>query len=259
MTKMTYRSVLITGASSGIGRELCIWLARRGVRVFAAARRVKELNALRDAVSAAGGVLEPVVMDVVQVPETIEQIQRLDQSCGGLDLVVANAAIGEMTPARKLQWAAVERTIQVNVMGAAATLCAVLPQMIERGRGHLAGVSSIAATRGLPRMAAYCGSKAFLSVFLEGLRVDLRHTGVKVTSIYPGYVKSEMTAKNKGPMPFLLETADAAERIGKALLRAEAEIVFPWQMGLTASMMRALPNALYDRLLGGRPRRAAGK
>jgi short-subunit dehydrogenase len=241
-----YRTALVTGASSGIGRALSIWLARRGVRVFAAARRLDALRKLQADLSSASGKLEPVEMDVGKARETIQQIQQLDDSSGGLDLIVANAGVGFQTHAKRIQWDKVEQTIQVNVLGASATLCAVLPRMVERNSGHLVGISSLAAFRGLPRSAAYSASKAYLATFLEGLRVDLKSTAVKVTSVYPGFVKSEMTAKNNFKMPFLMETDEAVNQIGEAIMRGQAAIAFPWQMALVSRVLRLLPNGVFD-------------
>jgi short-subunit dehydrogenase len=242
---MDYKNALITGASSGLGRSLALWFAARGVRVYAAARRAEMLESLREE---AKGNIEPVVMDVANAAATLEVIQKLDDESGGLDLVVANAGVGGLTKGKRIDWPSVARMIEVNVTGAAATLCAALPKMVERQKGHLVGVSSLAAFRGLPHSAAYSGSKAFLATFLEGLRVDLRGSGVKVTCIYPGYVKSEMTAKNKVPMPFLLETADAASLMGEAIERGDAEYGFPWQVALALRSAKLVPNALFDRL-----------
>ncbi|MDQ3265452.1 MAG: SDR family NAD(P)-dependent oxidoreductase [Myxococcota bacterium] len=251
-----YQTALITGASSGLGRGLALWLARRGVKVYAAARRAQQLEELA---ALSQGSVVPFVLDVAKTSQTLEKLRALDQECGGLDLVIANAGVGEVTNARKLDWDRVQRTIDVNVTGAAATLCAALPAMVERGRGHLVGVSSLAAFRGFPGSAAYCASKAFLQVFLEGLRVDLRGSGLKVTSIHPGYVKSEMTANTKGPMPFLLETEDAVERMGKAIYRGDAEFSFPWQIAGVMKAMRLMPNGIYDLALGAGRKRGARK
>src|SRR5262249_25068978 len=201
-----YRTALVTGASSGIGRALSAWLARRGVQVFAAARRLEALEALQAEAQSSPGKLVPVAMDVADARGTLQQIQKLDAGCGGLDLVVANAGVGFYARAKRFQWEHVERTIQVNVLGASATLSAVLPKMVERNSGHLVGMSSLASFRGFPRTAAYSASKAYLATFLEGLRVDLKSTQVRVTSVHPGFVKSEMTAKNNFKMPFLMET-----------------------------------------------------
>ena len=243
-----YKNALITGASSGLGRSLAAWVARRGTRVFAAARRVEPLRALSSDAAKSGGKIEAISMDVANSKQTIEQIQQIDEQCGGLDLVVANAGTGAVTDGKRIQWEVIEKVIQVNVTGAAATLCAALPRMVERNRGHLVGISSIAAWRGMHRHAGYSASKAFLAVFLEGLRVDLRPTGVRVTCIYPGFVKSEMTAKNKFKMPFLLETEDAVERMGKAILRAQSDFAFPWQTSAAMRAVKLLPNPIFDRV-----------
>jgi short-subunit dehydrogenase len=247
----SYRSALITGASSGIGRALALWFARRGTIVWAAGRRHEALDTLVEEARSTGGRVLPFALDVADTEATVRLVRTLDEECGGLDLVVANAGISVATDGRRLDWSDVERILQVNVLGAAATLSAALPAMVSRGRGHLVGVSSLASWRGMPRFSAYCGSKAFLSVFLEGLRVDLRRVGVRVTSIHPGYVKSEITAGREGRMTFLLETDDAADRMGRAILRGDRVFSFPWQLQLVARLVRGLPDGLFDRLARG--------
>lgn len=254
MSAAPHRTALITGASSGLGRALSLWFARRETRVFAAARREDSLAALRDEAAGAGGTIEPIRMDVSDGAATAARIQRLDDECGGLDLVIANAGIGDEMSARKISWERVAPILQTNVLGAAATLVAILPRMVERDRGQLVGVSSIASFRGMPRLAAYSASKAFLSNFLEGLRVELAKTNVRVTCIQPGYVKSELTAKNKAPMPFLLETEDAADRMGRAIVRGAGEFTFPVPMAVAMRALQLTPNALFDLALAPRKR-----
>ena len=246
MSEMSYRTALITGASSGLGRGLALWFARRGTRVFAVARRKANLAALAEEARAAGTTIEPVELDVSRADETVERIRAIDADCGGLDMVVANAGVGGPTNGRRFSWERAKQILDVNVTGTAATLGAVLPQMVERKKGHVVGVSSLAAFRGLPKNAAYSGSKAFLHIFMESLRVDLRGTGVRVTCIYPGFVKSEMTANSDVPMPFLLETHDAVERMGKAIARGEAEVTFPWQISTAVRLLRVMPNPLFE-------------
>lgn len=248
MREQSYGTALVTGASSGLGRGLALWLARRGTRVFAAARRKEHLQSLAEEARAVGATVEPVALDVAQTDETLKQVRRLDAECGGLDLVVANAGVGRETHGRKFKWDTAQRIIDVNVTGAAATLTAVLPQMVERNRGHLVGVASLAAFRGLPGNAAYSASKAFLSTFMESLRVDLRPTRVRVTCIYPGFVRTEMTAPNRFPMPFLMEPEEAVEVMGKGIVRGEPIVAFPWQMMRLMGLVKALPNALFDPL-----------
>lgn len=241
-----FRTALITGASGGIGRGLAVWFARRGVQVFGAARRMEELKVLARELQGQGEVI-PVCLDVTNARKTLEIIRAIDDTCGGLDLVVANAAVALETPGDAPSWDAVERMIDVNVRGAAATLSAVADRMASRGRGHLAGMSSLAAGRGAPRNSAYCASKAFLTTFLEGMRIDLAPRGVKVTTIHPGFVRTPGTAGNAFKMPFLLELDDAVDRIGRAILRGDSEYSFPWQSVTVVKLSRLLPNALWDR------------
>jgi len=249
MAAAQLRRALVTGASSGLGRALAAWLAASGVTVVAAARRRANLDALREEAARAGGVIEPLELDVADVAAVRERLVEVDGRDGGLDLVVANAGAGEISPATKFDWEACERILRVNVLGAAATLTAALPGMLARDRGHLVAIASIAAVRGLPNNAAYGGSKAFLRSFMESLRVDLSTTGVKTTCVCPGFVESEMTAPNKFAMPFLLETDDAAARIGRAIFAQQAELWFPWQMALLARALGLIPSPLYVRLI----------
>ncbi len=246
------RVAFITGASSGLGRGLALWFARRGAQVWAAARRMDALRGLEADASAGPGGVIPVQLDVEDVAAVQAKMAAADDAAkGGIDLVIANAGVGGETPARCLDWPVVQRMLQVNVFGAAATLSTLLPRMVERNAGHLVGMSSLAAWAILPGMGTYGATKAFLATFCQGLRVDLRSTGVTVGSIHPGFVKSEMTAGNSHRMPFLLETEDAVERMGKSILRRDAEFAFPWPMALGARAARFLPETWISRA-GGR-------
>ncbi len=236
------KTALITGASSGLGRGLATHYAKAGVTVYAAARRLEQLEALKAEV---GATLIPLKLDVADADGCCERVRALDQECGGLDLVIANAGVGELSNGKRIDWPGVHQTIKVNVAGAAATLCGALPAMVERGRGQLVGISSLAAFLTLPRTAAYAASKAFLTSFMESLRFDVEHTGVAVTVIHPGFVKSEMTAKNKFEMPFLLETDEAVRRMAAAIDRKQKSYAFPWQMSSVVGLASALPKPLY--------------
>ena len=247
MKALAYRTALVTGASSGLGRGLAAWFAKRGVRVYACARRQEQLASLAAEAKAQGGVVEPVSMDVTDTAATVKTIREIDLSCGGLDLIIANAGVPMDFSRERFTFESVQRQLSVNVMGAAATLTAVLPQMLERKRGHLVGTSSIAAYRGLPRAAAYSGAKAFLATFLEGLRVEVRRKGVQVTSLHPGFVRTEMTANGKkAQMPFLMELEPAVEKMGRAIVRGAREYAFPWQMSAVIHVAKFLPNGLWD-------------
>jgi short-subunit dehydrogenase len=243
-----YANVVITGASSGLGRALALWFAARGAKVHAAARRKEKLESLRAEAAGGPGSVVPVVVDVSRPDEVVATLRSLDEATpGGIDLVVANAGVGGMLAGQKAEWPAIERMLRVNVLGATATLAALAPRMAERRKGHLVGVSSIAAWMVVPRFAIYGASKRYLETYCAGLRLDLGPAGVRVTSINPGFVKSEMTEGNRFAMPFLLETADAADRMGRAILRGDARFAFPWQTAWLARMARLLPSGLVAR------------
>lgn len=242
------RTAFITGASSGIGTALAKMLASRGVTVALAARREEKLEAIAKEITEAGGKASVHPLDVSDPQATVAAVQAADDQHDGLDLVVANAGVGTGQWGGKLEWDDCATILSVNVAGATATLVAALPRMVERGRGHLVGISSIASYRGLPKFAAYSASKAYLSTFLESLRVDLRGTGVAVTDIHPGYVRTEMTEHNSS-MPFVITAEDAAGRICKAIDSKRGVLTFPLPMAMTARAMSAMPNFLFDRVM----------
>jgi len=239
---MEHKTALITGASSGLGRGLALFFAARGVKVYAAARRTSELESLKDQ---AKGEVVPLTLDVSNGDATFERVRALDKECGGLDLVIANAGTADATSGKRIDWAVVRRIIDVNVTGATATLAGALPGMVERKRGQIVGVSSIAALVGSPRLGAYCGSKAFLSSFLESVRHDVGPLGIVVTTLQPGYIKTELTSKRKPEsMPYLMELDDAVQRMGEAIVREELVFTFPFQLGTLLKVAAALPRPL---------------
>jgi NADP-dependent 3-hydroxy acid dehydrogenase YdfG len=243
------RSVFITGASGGLGRGLALHFAKEGATVFAAARRKDELSRLAD--EAPRGSIVPVPLDVLDTDALVAAIHRAEDEAGGaLDLVIANAGIGQPTSARKMDWRVVKRIFDVNIGAAAVTLAAALPKMIERDAGHVVAVSSLAAFRGMPGNATYCASKAALHVWMESVRVDLRRTRVRATTIYPGFVKTDMTAKNKFPMPFLMELDDAVKVMARGLARGAKTISFPLPMAAITRALGAIPGSIYEPLAG---------
>jgi short-subunit dehydrogenase len=212
-----------------------------------AARREPELRELEREIEAAGGRASVYPLDVTS-PEAVRSVVRAaDDELDGLDCVIANAGVGRARWSGKLTWKDVEPLIRVNVEGATATLLAVIDRMVERKRGHLVGVTSLAGYRGLPKNAAYSGTKAYLTNFLEGLRVDLRSAGVAVTDVQPGFVRTPMTDKNDSPMPFILDASEAARIIARGIHKREAVVAFPWQLATVVRSASLLPPAIYDR------------
>ncbi len=245
---MTFRNVLITGASSGLGRGLTMYYANAGATVFAVARRETELRALATELSGAGRIV-PVIVDVTNLDAQVAAIRAAENSAGGaLDLVIANAGSNWSSPARKIDWTRVRDVFQLNATAACVTISAALPAMCARGSGTVVAMASLAAFRGLPAIAAYSASKAALHTFMESLRVDLRGTGVRALTIYPGFVKSELTARHNGPMPFLMEADRATEIMARGIARGRPMITFPWPMATAIRLVGALPRSIYEPL-----------
>jgi short-subunit dehydrogenase len=169
---------------------------------------------------------------------------------GQIDLVNANAGVGRPTLHRPVNIADVEETFRINTMGTIYTLSAALPEMLARKSGHLAAVSSLAGYRGLPAESAYCASKAAVNVYLDGLRIHLRGTGVRVTTLCPGFVTTPMTATNKFHMPQLMTAEYAARRMIRAIRAGKKVYNFPWLLHLLVKLSRWLPDGLITRVMG---------
>jgi short-subunit dehydrogenase len=240
---------VITGASSGIGWALARELARHQCRVGLVARRQDKLEALAGEIRGAGGTAACAVADVADRAQTVPAIHALRTALGPIDLLVANAGFGAPTVLEPLNIDQVEQMFRVNVLGVVYSIEAVLPEMLQRGRGHLAAVSSLAAYKGLPGESAYCASKAAVNSYLEGLRIQLRGRGLAVTTICPGFVKTPMTDVNDFKMPWLLQADEAARRIVRALGRRQKVYNFPWQMSLLMKVTRWLPDWVMARTM----------
>jgi short-subunit dehydrogenase len=243
---MSWSAALVTGGSLGIGAALARRLAARGTRVAICARRREPLDEVAASLGENAVAIQADLSDPARAAAVVDEAA---ERMGGLDLVVANAGIGIRRSGRKLTPADVLPTLQLNLVGACATLTAAIPHFIKRGSGHLVGISSVAGYRGLPGLAAYSASKAGLSTFLESLRVDLRPWGIRVTDVRPAYVDTPLTQTNRRPMPFLMGADEAARRILRALERGRAVYTFPWPMALFVRFLSTLPPAVYDRVM----------
>lgn len=234
-------TILITGASSGIGRALAIEYAKRGAHVVVTARREAELVSVCRQIEAGGGYAHHLVCDVANSNEAYGLSKRAEQILGSLDMVIANAGVGASDHAARRSLEDMVRTIDVNVRGAMATLMGAIPIMLGQKHGHLVGVSSIAGRRALPASADYSASKAALAVFLEGLRIDLAPSGLLVTDVQPGFVDTPMTAENDFPMPFLWDAPKAARHVADRLERAPGMVAFPLPIRFLSRLSTFLP------------------
>jgi len=190
---------MITGASSGIGKGIALEIASRGAHLGLLARREDLLQEIVDEVKNVKAVA--AAADVRDVKAVREAADRIRKELGPIDILIANAGIGTSDHATRLTPEHTEKVIGINVLGAVNSVGAVLPEMVERGRGRLVAISSLAAYRGLAKSAAYCASKAALTAYFESLRIDLRHSGVGVTIIHPGFIKTDLTSGSEAKMP----------------------------------------------------------
>ncbi|CAM8621758.1 DltE Short-chain dehydrogenases of various substrate specificities [Comamonadaceae bacterium] len=248
--------VFITGASSGIGQAMAKRFYDEGFSLALVARRTAEIERW-----ATTERLDPQRFKVysADVAET-ESIVAAGRAClsaqGVPDVVIANAGISiGMDTGIRGDIDVMQRTFATNNIGLAATFHPFIAAMEQRGSGRLVGIGSVAGIRGLPGHGAYCASKAAVIAYCESLRGELRASGVKVVTICPGYIDTPLTRQNRYSMPFLM-TADAfAARAFDAISQGVSYRVIPWQMGYIAKILRALPNALFDKVLAGRPRK----
>ncbi|MDT5261026.1 MAG: hypothetical protein QOC61_30 [Acidobacteriota bacterium] len=240
--------VIVTGASSGIGRALAVELGRRGARVGLTARREAELLQVAEEVERAGGKALALPADVRNYEEMQGVAGRVREKWGQVDVLIANAGMSTTTAGASLNAGEASDVISINVIGVVNSVAAVLPGMLERGSGQLVAISSLASYRGMPKSGAYSASKAAVSTFFESLRVDLRKSGIDVTVIHPGFIRTAMTANRKKKLPFLIEVDDAACRIIKAIERRARTYAFPWQLASLVRLLKYMPGALYDRL-----------
>ena len=237
---------MITGASSGIGRGLARGLAQEGAKLGLVARRADLLQEVLEEVASLGGNAVALPVDVRDAVAVRAAADRLRTEVGPIDVLIANAGVGATTDGAELHADDVAKVIDVNVIGAANSVAAVVPEMVAQGRGQLVAISSLAAYRGLPKSAAYCASKAALSAFFESLRLDLQPRGIDVTIIHPGFIKTPLTAGRSAKMPFLMELDTAVKKILSAIEKRRQTYAFPWQLATIVRAGMIMPNFMYD-------------
>src|SRR5262249_1490860 len=222
--------VFLTGASSGIGEALAKHYAARGDTLGLAARRIDRLRGLQSSLATPVEIYECDVRDVSQVKKAAADFTARH---GTPDIVIANAGVsfGTLTEYEE-DVEAFREILEVNVMGMVNSFHPFVAAMRERGSGTLAGIASVAGFRGLPGAAGYSASKAGAIRYLEALRLELRGTGVAVSTVCPGFIRTPMTARNPYPMPFIIDVDDAARRIARAIDARRSFAVIPWPMAI---------------------------
>ena len=236
--------VWVVGASSGIGAATANELVARGATVAISARREAEL------VKVAAGRMLVVPLDVTDAEAVDAGAAKVRAEHGHIDVAVLAAGYWQQMNARAWDTDLFDRHIQVNLVGMSNAIGAVLPDMVARGQGTIAGIASVAGYRGLSGAEAYGATKAAQINLLEALRASVAKSGVRVTTICPGFVRTELTAGNTFPMPFLIDADQAATAICDGLQRDRNEIVFPLPMALLMKAARLVPIGLWAWLSG---------
>lgn len=237
-----WQNVWITGASTGIGHDVALRLARAGATVAVSARSADKLSDL----AALEQNIKPYPLDVTDHDAVMATAAKIKQDIGELDLVILNAGV-YFSKRADLGFEAndCKYTMDVNYNGVVNGVEAVLDDMIEADRGHIAMVASVAGFRGLPRASSYSPSKAAVIALGESLVLDLTETKIKVSVVNPGFVDTPLTAGNNFPMPFIIPSDEAASLIIKGLERGKFDITFPRRMKWLMNSLRAMPNWMF--------------
>lgn len=246
------RSILITGASSGIGEALARWYAAPGIGLALTDLSADRLEAVATACRRSGAEVRTAVLEITNANEVRDWVVTVD-AARPLDLVVASAGIARAhgigdegeTPSD------VEQMMRINFGGVCNTLLPLIPAMRRRRHGQLALMSSIIALRGLPYAPAYSASKAALKAYGEALGSWLRMDGIEVAVVMPGFVNTSLTRHIVAPKPFEMSAERAARIIARRLERGRRSIIFPFRLHAGMRLLAVLPSVAADHFLAG--------
>jgi len=261
------KTILITGASSGIGEALAVAYAKHDVFLALCGRDAERLGEIRQRCSNKGAVLDAQVIDVTDATAMAAWINEIEAE-RPIDLVIANAGVSAGTGGGREHAAQARNVLAINIDGVMNTVLPAFEAMLARDptrpggkpttkRGQVAIMSSLVSFRGFPGAPSYCASKAAVRIYGEAMRGELHHSGIEVNVICPGYIRSRMTARNKFPMPMLMDADRAARKIKRALRRNKGRIAFPLTMYWLARLIAGLPIGLTDPLLRMLPKKDA--
>jgi short-subunit dehydrogenase len=249
-----FASILITGASSGLGAGLALTFAGPGVTLHLSGRDGSRLEDVARQCRATGAQIHTSLVDVTDRAATSCWVEA-SEGLRPLDLVIANAGISAGTGGGEETAEQTQRIFTTNVDGVFNTVMPALPFLRARGRGQIGIMSSLAGFRGMPGAPAYCASKAAVRVWGEALRGELAPFGIGVSVICPGFVETPMTAVNRFSMPFLMKAERASAIMARGLAENRGRIAFPWPMHLMARIAFCLPSTWMDRIAARLPKK----
>lgn len=243
------KTILLTGASTGIGKEIAKKLAMISCRLILIARRtnlIEEYLSVLNNIQADIDVLQCDVSKKEDVSESLIKIKSMSKNKNNIDIAILNAGISYRTDITELNSKHAEEIFGVNVMGIIYWVEQLLPDMLNRKDGMIVGVSSLADSRGHAKSEFYCASKAAATKILEGLRVELHPYNIRVVTVKPGFVKTPMTSKNKFKMPLLMEPEKAADIILSGIEKEKPVIAFPLPIVFASWLGGILPSRIYE-------------
>jgi NADP-dependent 3-hydroxy acid dehydrogenase YdfG len=233
----------VTGASSGIGREVAAQLAAAGWTVAISARREAELASLA---ALHPGKMIVMPLDITDGPAVAEAVAKIEAQAGRpIVRAVLNAGTYLRDTAPDFDPKKFKVQMDVNLFGTSACLAAIMPNMLAAKRGQIGIVGSLAGLSGLPGAVTYSSTKAALLAMAQSLKFDFARAGLTISYIAPGFVKTPLTAKNEFPMPFLMAVEDAARTILKGLNAGTFLIAFPGRLAWPLRLLRILPAPVY--------------
>jgi len=245
--------ILITGASTGIGKEMAKMLAKENCSLALIARRGELLDDLAGKIKTENPNIKTYVCDVAKPDEVKKVFPEIREQFKKVDIAILNAGIGSKSSAKDYSHENAKKTFDVNVLGIVNCVENLLPDFIKRKDGMIVGVSSLADSRGWQGSGFYCASKSAATILMENLRVELQPFNLKVITVKPGFVETPMTTKNKFPMPFLMSAGKAAKIIIDGIKKEKRIIQFPFPTVLGAKLMRVVPDFLFEYISRKKP------
>lgn len=244
--------ILITGASSGIGEAVARKFAEEGALLALTARRKDIIDRIAQQLEVKTRVAS-YKCDVTNTEEVRNVYRQIKIDFGKIDIAFLNSGVSFRSSVKEFSSEKAKLTFDTNVLGLINFVEVLLPDYLSERNGVIVGVSSLADSRGFPKSGFYCASKAAASIFLESLRIELKHHNVKVITVRPGFVKTPMTDKNEFFMPFLMEPEKAAEIIVNGIKKEKRIIQFPLPISLAVRILRIIPDSLFEYLAGREP------
>ncbi|MFC2084564.1 SDR family NAD(P)-dependent oxidoreductase [Bacteroidota bacterium] len=248
MIDFNNKSILITGASTGIGEALTVRLSHEKCKIAILARRFDKLVEIAQKTKGSNSSILPIKCDVRVRKEVIEAHKIIISEFKKIDIAILNAGIGGRLNAAEFDSQYIEDIYSTNLFGVIYWIEQLLPGFIDRRDGIIAGVSSLADNRGYSDSGIYCSSKAALTIFLDGLRTLLTEYNIKVITVKPGFVQTPMTFKTENFLPFLISAEKAAKIIVKGISKEKSIIQFPLLTAFFSKLIGLVPTKMYNKL-----------